>query len=91
MNPTPEHHWLLDLCGVLIAALAPAFILLACRVWQNYKELKARPRMDHRVMSFPKPSERGFIAADFMRGIAEACCLVSLLASVLGWWHYKGH
>lgn len=75
----------------IIACLSILLIVFGGRCIYNYSEKKRMARHVHTKLSMLRPWERGFIAADFMRGIAEACCLVLLLASVLGWMSYKGH
>jgi hypothetical protein len=75
----------------ILSCLSVLLLVVGAIVVSNYRELKNRPRMDHRVMSFRRPSERGHTCSDFLRAIAEGCCILLLLASVLGWWFYSGH
>ena len=74
-----------------LACLTPLFLAMLGRVLLNYYELKNRPRMDHRVLHFKRPSDHGHACTEFLRAIAEGCCLILLLASVLGYWFYSGH
>jgi len=79
---------------LLIFILSCLFILLlvvGAICIHNYRELKNRPRMDHRVLHFKRPSDHGHACTEFLRAIAEGGCLIILLASVLGWMFYKGH
>ena len=75
----------------ILACLSVLILVAGAIVVSNYRELKNRPRMDHRVLTFKRPSDHGHVCTDFLRAIAEGCCILLLMASILGWWFYSGH
>ena len=81
-------------CLFIGSPLALLVALMAYRNWLDRKEIRRLERQNRKAQFLRqhfKLTERGFIATDFMRGIAEACTIFLLLASVLGWWFYNGH
>lgn len=75
----------MQLLYFLIACLTPLLIVVGGRVLYNYRERKRMARHVHRKLSMLRPWERGHIDESFMRGVAEACLLILLLASLLAW------
>jgi hypothetical protein len=71
--------------------IAMLLTLKAYQVWLNYKDEQRRKLKWHRKIATRRMSERGHITGDFLRGLAEVCILILLLASVLGWMFHKGH